>query len=102
MDKMDAGLFHFVDDDNLLLCAIVTVTMQLLFFFIAAVFKFDKVTDFAGGTNFLLLAAITIISSNTYEPRQILISVCILFWSIRLSGFLLFRILKLGTNTKLL
>ena len=47
------------DYDNLAICAIVTVAMQLSFFVVAAGFKFDKVTDFAGGTNFVLLAALT-------------------------------------------
>ena len=48
-----------VDPDNLAICAIVTVAMQVAFFIVAAGFKFDKVTDFAGGTNFVLLAILT-------------------------------------------
>ena len=47
------------DVDNLGLCAIVTVVMQMSFFVLAAGCKFDKVTDFAGGTNFVILAALT-------------------------------------------
>lgn len=47
------------DDNNLAICAVVTVAMQVLFFIIAYACKFDKVTDFAGGTNFVVLALLT-------------------------------------------
>ena len=48
-----------IDDNNIALCAIVTVAMQFTFFLIAYGCKFDKVTDFAGGTNFVVLALLT-------------------------------------------
>ena len=47
------------DPENLLICALVTVGMQLAFFFVACSCKFDKVTDFAGGTNFVVLAVLS-------------------------------------------
>ena len=47
------------DDDNLALAAIITVALQLAVYLIACTFKFDYITDFAGGTNFLLLAVIS-------------------------------------------
>lgn len=47
------------DEHNFGICAIVTVSMQIIFFTIAATFQFDKVTDFAGGTNFIILALLT-------------------------------------------
>ena len=47
------------DSNNLAICAVVTVSMQLLFFIVAFACKFDKVTDFAGGTNFVVLALLT-------------------------------------------
>lgn len=48
-----------IDQNNMALAAIVTVGMQFSFFIIAATFKFDKVTDFAGGTNFVVVALLT-------------------------------------------
>ena len=48
-----------VDENNLAICAIVTVVMQFTFFLVACSCKFDKVTDFAGGTNFVVLAVLT-------------------------------------------
>ena len=47
------------DCDNLALCLLVTIVMQLSFYIIACTCKFDKVTDFAGGSNFVILALLT-------------------------------------------
>ncbi|ODM92869.1 hypothetical protein Ocin01_13810 [Orchesella cincta] len=88
------------DGDNLALCALVTVCMQLSFFAVAAWFKFDKVTDFAGGTNFLVLALLTLFLSGTYEARQLAVTICVTLWSVRLSGFLLYRILLIGKDDR--
>uniref|UniRef100_A0A6T8I2H2 Uncharacterized protein n=1 Tax=Hemiselmis andersenii TaxID=464988 RepID=A0A6T8I2H2_HEMAN len=80
--------------------AAATVAMQLTFFIIAAYFEFDKVTDFAGGTNFVLLAVLGLILPHTYTSRQILITVCIAAWGTRLSGYLLIRVLKTGKDDR--
>jgi steroid 5-alpha reductase family enzyme len=82
-------------DAILALTAAITIIYQLSFFFVAAYFKFDKVTDFAGGTNFMVLAVISILLSALPDPnsRQITITILIIAWGIRLSGFLLYRVL---------
>jgi len=41
--------------------AVITVGYQLLFFFIASWNKFDKVTDFAGGSNFAINAIVSLV-----------------------------------------
>ena len=108
------------DTNNLAICAIVTVGMQLSFFFVACTFKFDKVrfywvffsvstnitichlqvTDFAGGTNFVVLAILTLVLAEQYHWRQITITVCVILWGLRLSGYLLYRIIKIGEDDR--
>jgi len=82
------------------LCAIVTVAMQLSFFAVAAICKFDKVTDFAGGTNFVLLAVLTFSLAQTFAPRQITATVLVCVWGLRLSGYLLYRIIVIGEDKR--
>jgi steroid 5-alpha reductase family enzyme len=78
----------------------VTVAYQLIGFSIAFTMKFDKLTDFMGGSNFVLLAILTLALSGTTNARQIITSLMLIIWATRLSGFLLFRILKTGKDDR--
>ncbi|OZJ03894.1 hypothetical protein BZG36_03950 [Bifiguratus adelaidae] len=91
---------YVLDQYYLGVTALVTVAIQLLFFVFAVIFKTDKVTDFAGGTNFFVLALVTLLMCGTYHVRQIVSSVLVMVWSIRLGGFRLFRILKSGKDDR--
>jgi steroid 5-alpha reductase family enzyme len=90
-----------LDNYYLAITFLITVAYQMFFFAIAFSFKFDKLTDFAGGTNFILLAILTLsFSENRGEARNIIVSIFIILWAARLSGFLLFRILKTGKDDR--
>ncbi|MCJ1310942.1 hypothetical protein MMC25_004610 [Agyrium rufum] len=91
---------HVLDDFYLAITLLITIGYQLFFFSIAFALKFDKLTDFAGGTNFVVLAIITLSLSGVENARQIVDSLFIMFWGARLSGFLLFRILKTGKDDR--
>ena len=87
-------------DEHLLgLTALITVAMQLSFFAVAAYFKFDKVTDFAGSTNFLVLSLVTVSLSEAYA-RQIVAAAFVCIWAVRLAGYLLYRIIRIGTDSR--
>jgi steroid 5-alpha reductase family enzyme len=88
------------DTNNLAISAIVTVGMQFSFFLVACSCKFDKVTDFAGGTNFVALAVLSFALAETYHWRQILVTVFVIIWGLRLSGYLLYRIIKIGEDKR--
>ncbi|KAF2084018.1 DUF1295-domain-containing protein [Saccharata proteae CBS 121410] len=92
---------HVLDSYYLSITLLVTIAYQLFFFSIAYTLKFDKLTDFAGGTNFVLLAILTLsLSGANTNARQILASLFIITWGARLSAFLLFRILKTGKDDR--
>ncbi|KAG4432092.1 hypothetical protein IFR05_012421 [Cadophora sp. M221] len=91
---------HVLDDYYLAITLLITVGYQLFFFAIAFSLKFDKLTDFAGGTNFVVLAIITLAFSGHHHARQIITSLFIMIWGARLSAFLLFRIIKTGKDDR--
>ena len=84
------------DTNNLAICGIITVAMQFSFFLVACTCKFDKVSDFAGGTNFVVLALTTMVLGGTFQWRQIAATSAVTLWGLRLSGYLLYRIIKIG------
>ncbi len=81
---------------SLLLTGVITVAYQLFFFFIAAYYKFDKVTDLAGGSNFVIIAIVIFVIYNSPDPNQrpLANTLLVLLWGVRLSAFLLYRVLK--------
>ncbi|KAK7953430.1 3-oxo-5-alpha-steroid 4-dehydrogenase [Apiospora saccharicola] len=95
-----SGTVYVLDNYYLVITLLITVAYQLFFFSIAFSFKFDKLTDFAGGTNFAVLAIITLAFSGHHHARQVVASLFLMAWALRLSGFLLFRILKTGKDDR--
>ncbi|GAQ77797.1 hypothetical protein KFL_000030740 [Klebsormidium nitens] len=93
-------MVYVLDSNFLAITAIVTVAYQVTFFIIAWSFKFDKVTDFAGGTNFVVLAILTFFLGATWHARQIVLTLFVIVWGVRLGGFLLMRILQWGADTR--
>ncbi len=91
---------HVLDDYYLAITLLVTIAYQLIGFSIAFAYKFDKLTDFMGGTNFVWLAIFTLAMSGTTAARPIVTSIFIMLWGARLSAFLLFRILKTGKDDR--
>lgn len=73
---------------------IVSLLIQVLFFSYAAIFKTDKVTDLSYGLTFIALAIFALIKNQTFYSYQILVTVLIFFWGIRLASYLFIRILK--------
>ena len=89
---MNLSSFNFA----LLLTGIVTIVYQLFFFFIAAYYKFDKVTDLAGGSNFVIIAIIIFVLDDKENPtqRSLANTILVLLWGVRLSTFLLYRVIR--------
>lgn len=89
-----------LDPRLLALTAIVTVAFQLSFFLVTYTCKFDTLTDFAGSTNFILVAALTLALGAEYSLRAIVLSTFVFVWGTRLCAFLLMRILQWGEDRR--
>ncbi|KAL4282416.1 hypothetical protein GQ457_03G012690 [Hibiscus cannabinus] len=89
-----------IDSHFLALTAIVTLAYQLFFFIITALLKFDKVTDFAGSTNFVIIAVLTLVIKGSWHFRQIILTLLVVIWGLRLGLFLLMRILQWGEDRR--
>ncbi|PKA64867.1 hypothetical protein AXF42_Ash011469 [Apostasia shenzhenica] len=90
-----------VDYRFLAVTAIVTVGYQLLFFVVTALLRFNKVTDFAGTTNFIILAILTLCLKGEWHFRQNVMTSLVVVWGLRLASFLLLRILQWGEDRRL-
>lgn len=89
-----------LDSHFLAITAIVTVAYQLVFFIVTALLRFDKVTDFAGSTNFVILAILTLVVKGSWHFRQVILSLLVVIWGVRLGLFLLMRILQWGEDRR--
>ncbi|XP_040997602.1 uncharacterized protein LOC121243541 isoform X1 [Juglans microcarpa x Juglans regia] len=89
-----------IDSHFLGFTAIVTVVYQLFFFIVTALLRFDKVTDFAGSTNFIIIAILTLILKGSWNFRQVVLTLLVVIWGLRLALFLLMRILQWGEDRR--
>lgn len=85
--------------DNLILALTISFAIQVIFFSIAFLFKTDKVTDLSYGLTFVALAIIFLLKSN-FQINQILVTILICVWGIRIAGYLFRRILKTGKDER--
>ena len=86
------------DEHFILVSLLITVCMQLSFFAIAYGLQIDKVTDFAGTSNFLILAIFTLWLSADFSFPKIIGSLMVALWSIRLGFYLSYRIIVWGED----
>ncbi|KAF5388637.1 hypothetical protein D9757_004839 [Collybiopsis confluens] len=91
---------YVLDHYYLAITILVTTAYQLLGFAIAWSFKFDKITDFTGGSNFFILALLTLLIGNEFHARNIIASVLVMVWAVRIAGFLLYRVLRTGSDSR--
>ncbi|PVG03138.1 DUF1295-domain-containing protein [Serendipita vermifera] len=89
-----------LDKHYLAITLLITVAYQLSGFFIAWTFQFDKITDFTGGSNFFILALLTLLLGQSSHPRNVIATVFVLVWAVRIAGFLLYRVLKTGSDSR--
>ena len=95
-------MVNFIENDEhfILISLLITVCMQLSFFAIAYGLQIDKVTDFAGTANFLLLATVTLWFGEDFSFPKIIGSLMVILWSLRLGAYLSYRIIVWGEDNR--
>jgi steroid 5-alpha reductase family enzyme len=86
--------------DNLLFSFVVCLIIQALFFTIAVYYQTDKVTDLSYGLTFIVLSLLLLWINSTYFSGQVILSLMIVVWGIRLAAYLFIRINKMGRDKR--
>ena len=88
------------DEHFILVSLLLTVCMQMSFFAVAYTLQIDKLTDFAGTSNFLILAIITLWLGGDFSFPRIIASLMVILWSLRLGIYLSYRIGAWGKDNR--
>jgi steroid 5-alpha reductase family enzyme len=80
---------------------LISFLINAVFFLFAALFKTDKVTDISYSLSFLTLSLILYFSGvPDRNVTRLLIALAIVLWSLRLGGYLLYRIIVIGKDDR--
>lgn len=67
---------------------------------ISAAFRTEKLYDGLGSSTFIACAIGALTYAKYYYGRQIAATIFVIIWGCRLGGFLVFRVLKTGTDSR--
>ena len=87
--------------------ALFDVAVQLAGWAVSVLCKTDKIYDFTASCTYVALALLSFflgssnpLSSSSSSPRQVAATVLLALWAARLGAFLLFRVVKLGGDSR--
>ena len=82
-------------------CAILCLGMQWLAWIPASIGKTERYYDLTGGLTYLTVVGFSLWAGSQSEPpspRELIVSLLVVIWSLRLSSFLYFRIHRTGRD----
>lgn len=79
---------------------LIIFAIQLAFFAFAAIRKTDLVTDLAYGSTFAIMAGVLYFISDHKDPVKLAIFLTILYWGVRLAGYLFIRVLAMKKDKR--
>ncbi len=78
----------------------IAVGLNLLVFLFAYLKQTDKLTDITWATTFIVLATIALARLDQKNSLNVLLTLMVYVWALRLGGFLLVRVLKHGKDSR--
>lgn len=91
---------HVLDDFYLSITFLISLGWQLLGFAIAFGLQIDTITDCWSAINVIFLAIFTLCCGDQYYARNVIATIFAILWGVRLGGFQLFRMFKMGGDTR--
>lgn len=79
---------------------LVDFAMQMAGWVVSSILVSDRFFDMLGTSAFLVVAVGTLIYGGYYKARQILVTVAVALWALRLGGFLVYRVFKVGHDSR--
>ncbi|MBT3249195.1 MAG: DUF1295 domain-containing protein [Candidatus Pacebacteria bacterium] len=79
---------------------LISFFIQILFFTFAATFKTDKLTDLAYGLTFIFISWWLLLTKSNLLSTQLILTISITLWGLRLATYLFIRILKIGKDNR--
>ncbi|NCF97080.1 MAG: DUF1295 domain-containing protein [Euryarchaeota archaeon] len=84
-----------------LYCAVICIGIQWLAWIPASIAKTERYYDLTGGLTYLIVVGFSLWAGSQSEPpslRELIVSLLVVIWSLRLSGFLYLRIHRTGKD----
>ncbi len=88
-------------ENPIILTLLISLATQAVFFSFAWTWKTDKVTDLSYGLTFIIIALFWLkFDGRLVSSFRFLIAFMITVWALRLSGYLLYRVIKTGRDKR--
>jgi len=99
--SVDVNSVNIFGYSALIICAISTIGIQLMAWIPASILKTEKFYDMTGGFTYIAIVLLSLWAGSQSEApsvRELIVSILVVIWAIRLSSFLYLRIHRVGKD----